>query len=162
MTSCNNRVEHILIAICLLFSFASFSAFYPTRIDGTRALYFKKQTLSQFEGEVCGLLSQTFQTYDVFCTTSSKIPSEHALGSPQTSLFNSSQSKELAFFFLILYPILSENGNSRMSEVNELPQMCVPHGASTATRTLMIGIYSPKKCTGLSERWLASKHKCRI
>ena len=48
-----------------------------------------------------------------------------------------------------------------MSEVNELPQMCFPHGVSTSTLTLTIEIYSLKKCAGPLECWLTTKHKCR-
>lgn len=46
-----------------------------------------------------------------------------------------------------------------MSEVNELPQMCFLHEASTSMQTLMTGIYSLKENADLLERWLVSKDK---
>lgn len=53
------------------------------------------------------------------------------------------------------------NENSRTSEVNELPQMCFPHGVSSSSRTLMIGIYSLKERANSTVRWLASRDECR-
>ncbi len=58
-------------------------------------------------------------------------------------------------------PNIEWNENSRMSEVNELPQMCFPHGALTST-TIMTGIYPLKKCAGSSEQRITSKDRCRL